>query len=117
MIRTYPKSILATILALLLAAFSDATAGPPWQLAPFWHGTTVASECVLFIKTGTALPLAVLTFTPTSITRIVRQSTGATYVEGVDYTVNASTKTITLTAGSAIPYFTHAYMYPSSGVD
>jgi len=115
MVRFYSKNMLAAAVVLSSLALADAHAGPPWPLAPFWSGTTMSNECVLFIKTGTALPTAKLLFTPTDVVKIVRPYTGATYTEGVDYTVDKANKTITLTAASGIPYFASTYMYPTTG--
>ncbi|MHB8898390.1 MAG: SGNH/GDSL hydrolase family protein [Thermoguttaceae bacterium] len=99
--------LVALVAVPVLAAEPAAPAswtGDVASLRPFWLGSTMYGESVLFVSNpaGT-LPAAPLLLTPTKIVSVRSSSGEMTYDEGTDFTWAPGSRQITLTRGSRIP--------------
>jgi lysophospholipase L1-like esterase len=87
---------------------------PKWAysgalLRPFWEGTVMEGESVLFIKDRQGAEARAKVLFPIEEVLAVRSSSGgATYQEGADYRFVPGTREIVLPAGSRIPSFAPA---------
>ncbi|MFN0018733.1 MAG: SGNH/GDSL hydrolase family protein [Pirellulaceae bacterium] len=92
---------------LLVGASSAAEPEKPWKfkaaaLEPFWRGTTMHGESVLFIREGEGGAKAKLLLTPTKILKVTSSSEETVYESGKDYVWQPGSKEIVLPAGSRI---------------
>jgi acyl-CoA thioesterase-1 len=90
-------------------------AGPVTALAspPFWSGPTMTDEPLLFVKEeGSTAPSANLLFNTSKDFRLVSPDGKTIYQQGRDYLWQPGSHVVTLTAQSAIPFKTHADMFP-----
>ncbi len=79
----------------------------PWkfdvaELQPFWQGTVMHGESVLFLQDAEGAAKAKLLFTPTKILRVTSSSKEIVYEAGKDYVWQPGTNEILLPAGSKI---------------
>ena len=91
----------------LVGASSAAEPEKPWkfdaaELQPFWLGTTMHGESVLFIKEGEGGAKGKLLLTPTKILKVTSSSGEIVYESGKDYVWQPGSKEIVLPAGSKI---------------
>lgn len=109
--KCWLRSLTGCCVGLLLigAAAADEPSKPEWQfvpevLRPFWQGTVMHGESVLFIKdpnTGTARASVLF---PVDSVLSVQDSTGTfRYEEGRDYQWKADSRELILPFGSRIP--------------
>lgn len=85
------------------------------MVTPFWLSDTMYNESVMLVEEDEQPASGVIAFTPTSQI-VVRDSTlTKTYKEGVDYTFDPQTRTITRLEGSEIPYITRSSLYAGQG--
>lgn len=89
----------------------------PWHLEqPFWEGSTVFGESVLFVQASTdELPTASLLLTPASILRVERADRTLTYEAGRDFLLDPQTGILSLPTGSRIPYLSATDLFPERG--
>lgn len=76
------------------------------ETVPFWQTDTMYNESTAFIVREDGSITAKLYFCPTAILSVKSNDLKTTYTEGVDYIWDGESNTLTLPAGSAIPYFT-----------
>lgn len=76
------------------------------ETVPFWQTDTMYNESTTFIVREDGSITAKLYFCPTAILSVKSNDLKTTYTEGVDYIWDGESNTLTLPAGSAIPYFT-----------
>ena len=76
------------------------------ETVPFWKTDTMYNESTTFIVRDDGSITAKLYFRPTAILSVKSNDLKTTYTEGVDYVWDGESNTLTLPAGSAIPYFT-----------
>ncbi len=94
---------------LLGSILADEPAKPEWEyqadlLRPFWQGTVMHSESVLFIKDKATGEARASVLFPIQQMLNVQDSSGAVlYEEGRDYLWNAESREIILPVGSRIP--------------
>lgn len=88
----------------------------PEQLLPFWEGTVMEGESVLFIKPAADGTARASVLFPIDEVLTVRNSDGdTTYESGRDYTWNRGSREITIPAGSRISTFTPADLRRPAG--
>ncbi|TVP96211.1 MAG: dehydrogenase [Planctomycetaceae bacterium] len=89
----------------------------PWNLQqPFWEGSTVFGESVLFVQDSTdQQPTATLLLEPSGIIRMVSADRTRTFKEGRDYLLDSDTGRLTLPPGSRIPFLTDDERFPPVG--
>jgi lysophospholipase L1-like esterase len=86
-----------------------------WHLLePVWSSPIVHGESVLFIKDGDDAPKARLALKPKKINKIVMANRSQEFSED-DYTVDPTTRTLTLTEKTRIPVLKAEDMYPPKG--
>jgi acyl-CoA thioesterase I len=113
-------SAYAVLLSLAVsssAADADVSKGEAknWHLLePMWASPVVYLESMLFVKEGNAAPKARLALTPKHIKRVALAN-GSQVFTPDDYTVDATTQTIKLTATSRIPHLNAVEMFPAKG--
>lgn len=76
------------------------------ETVPFWKTDTMYNESTTFIVREDGSVTAKLYFRPTAILSVKSNDLKTTYTEGVDYIWDGESNTLTLPAGSTIPYFT-----------
>lgn len=76
------------------------------ETVPFWKTDTMYNESTTFIVREDGSITAKLYFRPTAILSVKSNDLKTTYAEGVDYIWDGESNTLTLPAGSAIPFFT-----------
>ena len=113
------KIVLSFILLLLLAITGCAKTtitnpnnseyGVDEMVKKFYETGEMIKESVLLVSDGGALASANLGFMPTSKIIIEDPSCTKVYEEGVDYTING--RTITLTENSSMPYLNKEVLY------
>ncbi len=100
---------------------ADDAAKPAWNytadlLRPFWVGTVMEGESVLFVRDGGGKPAKASVIFPISQVLAVRNSAGdVTYEEGNDYTWSSGSREIVIPAGSRIPVRTPADLRRPAG--
>ncbi|MCE9524794.1 MAG: SGNH/GDSL hydrolase family protein [Planctomycetales bacterium] len=107
MYRRHMFSLALLLLAVLVGVSSAAEPENPWkfdaaELQPFWRGTTMHGESVLFIKEGEGGAKGKLLLTPTKILKVTSSSGEIVYESGKDYVWQPGSKEIVLPAGSKI---------------
>ena len=76
------------------------------ETTPFWKTDVMYNESTTFIVREDGSITAKLYFKPTAILSVKSNDLKTTFTEGVDYTWDEETGTLTLPQGSSIPYFT-----------
>ncbi|MFO0977158.1 MAG: GDSL-type esterase/lipase family protein [Planctomycetaceae bacterium] len=93
----------------------------PGLLQPFWKGTTVDGESVLFVRDATTgVATGRVLFPVKRVLRVTKaaewnQPDATVFAEGQDYVVTPGSTEITLPAGSRIPAFTDADLRRPAG--
>jgi acyl-CoA thioesterase-1 len=106
-ISMHRRLMFSLSLLLLVGVSSAAEPEKPWKfdaaaLQPFWRGTTMHGESVLFIKEGEGGAKGKLLLTPTKILKVTSSSGEIVYEAGKDYVWQPGSKEIVLPAGSKI---------------
>jgi lysophospholipase L1-like esterase len=78
---------------------------------PFWSGSTVYGEPLLFVKKGTGSTEGRLFFRPAKILKVESAARDTVYREGKDYLLSGDT--LSLPAGSGIPFVDEAELHPA----
>lgn len=93
------------------APASKAIVGPP-----FWRGTVMENEPMLFVRDeGKPVATGAMLFTPAGKPTVTHPDGVQKYVEGQDYVWKPGTNTLELTPHSRIPFKTSAEMVPPPG--
>lgn len=106
------------VLLMLLGAYMMPTlAHAQWHLDEMpWDATTLHEEPLYFIQQDAASsPSATLLFAPTEVLACTGFDRAVKYEEGRDYVLDREQGRVRLPAGSRIPFFTRAQMYPAPG--
>jgi acyl-CoA thioesterase-1 len=84
-------------------------------LKPFWNSAEMQGESVLFVKDQSGDASVSLLFEPKKIMSITSSSGEVRYKEGSDYVFKPGSRTITLPAGSTIPFKTPEQLRARAG--
>lgn len=82
---------------------------------PFWSGTTLHEDPVLFTSINGSVPEGALMTKPVKILKASNLDGKIQYKEGVDFEVIPGTAKVRLLKKSKIPYFTEDMLYPPKG--
>jgi acyl-CoA thioesterase I len=116
----------ASCLVVLTAVFIGTPAlsqetghAPDWAqsvLRPFWTGSRMTGETLLFVQGADAGPAtARLLFVPTKIVTVTSANGAAVFENGRDYVWKRDSGILTLTPHSRIPFKTEAQLHPPKG--
>jgi acyl-CoA thioesterase I len=108
------RTTIATAL-IFYCAFAFAEDAPDLT-EPFWASKTMLNEGLFFIRENAGeLPSARLLFAPDKILSVKSATLQTEFVEGKDFVFDKGTNSLTLPAGSKIPFKNRADMYPPKG--
>ena len=111
--------IIAVLLLVVSTAIAADNAAPARIVTagqPIWAAGSVSNEPLLFVQEeGQPVATARLFYTPSGGLKITGPYLLTTFVEGKDYVRKAGSDVVELTAASAIPFKTHAQMFPPKG--
>lgn len=83
-------------------------------MAPYWKGDAISNESVQMISTSGGVAQAPLLYVPTGSIVVKNSALTTTYTQGTDWTYDATSNSIRLTAGSAAASMTSAEFSPST---
>lgn len=102
----------ANLILLTMAAAFAAVAGLDERVPALFTGNTMVNETVMFMGTDDAVPLM---YDADEVLSVTSYDLQTVYEKGTDWTYDAATHRLHLTAGTQAKYVTEAWLYPETG--